>query len=64
MGDSHGTTPEASRSAPSRWRKDRPDRVLGLPIRPEVRGFNPAGALAIAVFEAVRQINSAQPTCE
>ena len=36
-----------------------PDRALRIPIRPEARSLNLANAVAIAVFEAVRQIDKA-----
>ena len=46
-----------SRGLPARWLDDRPDRALRIPIRPEARSLNLANAVAIAVFEAVRQIS-------
>jgi tRNA (cytidine/uridine-2'-O-)-methyltransferase len=45
-----------SRGLPRSWLYDRPDRALRIPIRPEARSLNLANAVAIAVFEAVRQI--------
>ncbi len=47
-----------SRGLPARWLADRPDRALRIPIRPEARSLNLANAVAIAVFEAVRQVDS------
>ncbi len=46
-----------SRGLPARWLDARPDRALRIPIRPEARSLNLANAVAIAVFEAVRQIS-------
>jgi len=45
-----------SRGLPSRWLDDHPDRAVRIPMRPEARSLNLANAAAIAVFEAVRQI--------
>jgi tRNA (cytidine/uridine-2'-O-)-methyltransferase len=47
-----------SRGLPAHWLDDRPDRALRIPIRPEARSLNLANAVAIAVFEAVRQVDS------
>jgi tRNA (cytidine/uridine-2'-O-)-methyltransferase len=44
-----------TRGLPERLLKETPDRALRIPIRPEARSLNLANAVAIAVFEAVRQ---------
>ena len=48
-----------SRGLPPHWLGDRPERALRIPIRPEARSLNLANAVAVAVFEAVRQIECA-----
>ena len=50
-----------SRGLPPSWLDERPDRALRIPIRPEARSLNLANAVAIAVFEAVRQIGGPDP---
>src|SRR4051794_27681811 len=50
-----------SRGLPDRWLADRPDRAVRIPIRPEARSLNLANAVAIALFEAVRQVELARP---
>ncbi len=45
-----------SRGLPDSWLTARPDRLVRIPIRPEARSLNLANAVAIALFEAVRQI--------
>ena len=45
-----------SRGLPASWLGGRPDRALRIPIRPEARSLNLANAVAIGLFEAVRQI--------
>lgn len=45
-----------SRGLPKAWVEARPDRLVRIPIRPEARSLNLANAAAIAVFEAVRQL--------
>jgi tRNA (cytidine/uridine-2'-O-)-methyltransferase len=45
-----------SRGLPASWLNERPDRAVRIPIRPEARSLNLANAVAIALFEAVRQI--------
>jgi tRNA (cytidine/uridine-2'-O-)-methyltransferase len=45
-----------SRGLPARWLSEQSERVLRIPIRPEARSLNLANAVAVAVFEAVRQI--------
>jgi tRNA (cytidine/uridine-2'-O-)-methyltransferase len=47
-----------SRGLPERWLSEQSERVLRIPIRPEARSLNLANAVAIAVFEAVRQIEA------
>ncbi len=53
-----------SRGLPMRWLEDRPDRALRIPIRPEARSLNLANAVAIGLFEAVRQLDPANPAVE
>jgi tRNA (cytidine/uridine-2'-O-)-methyltransferase len=55
-GDALAFGPE-SRGLPRSWIFDRPDRALRIPIRPEARSLNLANAVAIALFEAVRQLD-------
>ena len=45
-----------SRGLPGSWTSARPDLLVRIPIRPEARGLNLANAAAIALFEAVRQV--------
>lgn len=45
-----------SRGLPRSWLDAHPERALRIPIRPEARSLNLASAVAIAAFEAVRQI--------
>jgi tRNA (cytidine/uridine-2'-O-)-methyltransferase len=45
-----------TRGLPQHWLIERPDRSLRIPIRPEARCLNLANAVAVAVFEAVRQL--------
>jgi tRNA (cytidine/uridine-2'-O-)-methyltransferase len=47
-----------SRGLPPSWLDDRPDRAVRIPIRPEARCLNLSSAVAIGLFEAVRQIRS------
>ncbi len=44
-----------SRGLPPAWLAEYPDRALRIPIRTEARSLNLANAVAIAVYEAVRQ---------
>lgn len=44
-----------SRGLPLAWLTEQKERVLRIPIRPEARSLNVANAVAIAVFEAIRQ---------
>jgi tRNA (cytidine/uridine-2'-O-)-methyltransferase len=45
-----------SRGLPERFLKGYPERVLQIPIRPQARCLNLANAVAIAVYEGVRQL--------
>ena len=45
-----------SRGLPGSWLVDRPDRTLRIPIRPEARSLNLSNSVAIALFEAARQV--------
>jgi tRNA (cytidine/uridine-2'-O-)-methyltransferase len=47
-----------SRGLPEHWLRQRPDRSLRIPIRPEARCLNLANAVAIAPYEVFRQIGS------
>jgi len=47
-----------SRGLPPSWLTARPDRAVRIPIRPEARSLNLSNAVAVAAFEAVRQILS------
>jgi tRNA (cytidine/uridine-2'-O-)-methyltransferase len=55
MGDALVFGPE-TRGLPRHWLNESADHALRIPIRPEARSLNLANAVAIAVFEAVRQI--------
>src|SRR5437868_6851551 len=55
IGDALVFGPE-SRGLPLPWLNERPGRAVRIPIRPEARSLNLANAVAIALFEAVRQI--------
>jgi tRNA (cytidine/uridine-2'-O-)-methyltransferase len=46
-----------SRGLPGHWLSEQSDHVLRIPIRPEARSLNLANAVAVAVFEAVRQLD-------
>jgi tRNA (cytidine/uridine-2'-O-)-methyltransferase len=46
-----------SRGLSAAWLAARTDRTLTIPIRPEARSLNLANAVAVALFEAVRQID-------
>ena len=48
-------------ACPRSWLDERPDRAVRIPIRPEARSLNLANAVAIGVFEAVRQIGGPDP---
>ncbi|MBV8487384.1 MAG: tRNA (cytidine(34)-2'-O)-methyltransferase [Planctomycetaceae bacterium] len=45
-----------SRGLPRSWLEQCPDRCVRIPIRPQARSLNLSCAVAIALFEAVRQI--------
>jgi tRNA (cytidine/uridine-2'-O-)-methyltransferase len=55
IGDALVFGPE-TRGLPERLLRETPDRAVRIPIRPEARSLNLANAVAIAVFEAVRQL--------
>ena len=50
-----------SRGLPLSWLDERPDRAVRIPIRPEARSLNLANAVAIGLFEAVRQVGGPDP---
>jgi len=50
-----------TRGLPPHWLHESADRAVRIPIRPEARSLNLANAVAIAVFEAVRQIGGLEP---
>jgi tRNA (cytidine/uridine-2'-O-)-methyltransferase len=54
-GDAFVFGPE-SRGLPGSWLEECPDRSLRIPIQPEARSLNLANAVAIALFEGVRQL--------
>jgi tRNA (cytidine/uridine-2'-O-)-methyltransferase len=45
-----------SRGLPTAWLAERPERALRIPVRPEARSLNLACAVAIAVYEGLRQL--------
>jgi tRNA (cytidine/uridine-2'-O-)-methyltransferase len=45
-----------SRGLPQSWLEACPDHALRIPIRPAARSLNLANAVAIALFEATRQV--------
>jgi tRNA (cytidine/uridine-2'-O-)-methyltransferase len=45
-----------TRGLPAHWLNQRLDRAVRIPIRPEARCLNLANAVAVALFEAVRQL--------
>jgi tRNA (cytidine/uridine-2'-O-)-methyltransferase len=51
-----------TRGLPERLLSEAGECALRIPIRAEARSLNVANAVAIAVFEAVRQINRTAPT--
>src|SRR5271165_5208844 len=59
FGDALVFGPE-SRGLPASWLEQCPDRSLRIPIRPEARSLNLASAVAIALFEGVRQLGLKQ----
>jgi tRNA (cytidine/uridine-2'-O-)-methyltransferase len=60
-GDAFVFGPE-SRGLPRSWMEECPDRSLRIPIRPEARSLNLANAVAIALFEGIRQLGLKQAT--
>ncbi len=48
-----------TRGLPPHWLNAYAERALRIPIRPEARSLNLANAVAVAVFEAVRQVGMA-----
>ncbi|MFO0952477.1 MAG: tRNA (cytidine(34)-2'-O)-methyltransferase [Isosphaeraceae bacterium] len=45
-----------SRGLPDRWLKSQPpDHLLRIPMRPEARSLNLANAVAVGLYEALRQ---------
>jgi tRNA (cytidine/uridine-2'-O-)-methyltransferase len=55
VGDALAFGPE-TRGLPERLLNESPDRALRIPIRAEARSLNQSSAVAVAVFEALRQI--------
>ena len=51
-----------SRGLPPSWLAAHPDRTVRIPIRPEARSLNLGTAVAIGVFEALRQVDAASPS--
>lgn len=49
-----------SRGLPAFWLASRPDRAVRIPIRNEARSLNLSNAVAIAVYEAMRQFESGE----
>lgn len=49
-----------SRGLPAEIVENHPDRLLRIPIRPQVRSLNLSSAAAIAMYEAVRQLSLSQ----
>ena len=47
-----------SRGLPEHWLREQRERALRIPIRAEARSLNLANAVAVAVFEAVRQLDA------
>ncbi len=60
-GDAFVFGPE-SRGLPGSWLKECPDRSLRIPILPAARSLNLASAVAIALFEGIRQLGLKQAT--
>ncbi|HMF38615.1 MAG TPA: tRNA (cytidine(34)-2'-O)-methyltransferase [Isosphaeraceae bacterium] len=58
-GDAFVFGPEG-RGLPASWLEECPDRSLRIPIQPEARSLNLANAVAIALFEGVRQLGLKQ----
>ncbi len=53
-----------SRGLPKQWLAQHGDRAVRIPIRAEARSLNLANAAAVAVFEAIRQIEMAGSRAE
>lgn len=53
-----------SRGLPASWLAARPGRAVRIPIRPEARSLNLSNAVAIGVYEAVRQLEPDEPAPE
>jgi tRNA (cytidine/uridine-2'-O-)-methyltransferase len=52
-----------SRGLPPAWRAAQPpDRLVRIPMRPEARSLNLANAVAVGLYEALRQIAAADPS--
>lgn len=49
-----------SRGLPASWLSAHQDRQVRIPIRPEARSLNVANAVAVGLFEAVRQLGPAR----
>jgi len=47
-----------SRRLPASWLSERPECAVCIPIRPETRSLYLANAVAVGLFEAVRQISA------
>jgi tRNA (cytidine/uridine-2'-O-)-methyltransferase len=47
-----------SRGLPAAWLEARADRAVRIPIRPEARSLNLSNAVAVGLFEAVRQLGA------
>lgn len=45
-----------SRGLPAAWLRERPEHAVRIPMRPEARSLNLANAVAIGLYEALRQI--------
>lgn len=60
MGDGLVFGPE-SRGLAESWLRERPDRAVRIPIRPEARSLNLSTAVAIGLSEAVRRSSPALP---
>ncbi len=59
-GDALDFGPE-SRGLPRPWLDECPDHALRIPIHPTARSLNLANAVAVALFECVRQLGLKQP---
>jgi tRNA (cytidine/uridine-2'-O-)-methyltransferase len=59
VGDALVFGPE-TRGLPERWLSEAGDRALRIPIRAEARSLNLANAVAIGLFEAMRQVERPQ----